>query len=652
MKLTFFFRSLINRLSSKEAEQKVQEILELAQVLENEHRFQEALAQYEEAIRLKSSLARAHLLKGNLLARMEKHEEAKAVYESAIACDADYAAAYYNLGDTCYQLGLHDQALQHLRMALLKKPDFIDAEITMGSIFHDLKKIDAAIACYQRALVVQPDHFGAHQNLACVLRESMRLEEAVEHYQAALASNPHLPGALYDLGHVLHELCRYDEATEIFRRALMIRPDSNVIHDYLLFACCHNPAITPEVLFSEHCRFGDQFKKNSIKHLPQHSNTKDPERRLRIGLLSTDFKRHAMANFIEPLVRQLVTHDDVELHAYFGANSDDRTERFTQIIQHWHPTAQLSDDALEQKIREDGIDILIDACGHSAGNRLTCLARKPAPIQVGWLGYLGTSGLSAMDYYLCDPYFLPHADFACQFTEKLVYLPATGAFLPEEDRPTVNRLPALKNGYITFGSFNRYNKLGREVIALWSELLKEVPEARMLLGAMSESSQKRITEAFADEGIAAERLRFYPEVPMTDYLGLYHQVDLCLDTFPFAGGTTLMHGVTMGVPTLTIAGRTPPGRFGASLLAHLGLADQFVATDTVDFIEKCKHWAHSLDALEEIRSNMRQRFQDSILNQPGYIATSWVIASRIMWKRWCDELPVKNIDISRHNNGR
>jgi len=253
-----------------------------------------------------------------------------------------------------------------------------------------------------------------------------------------------------------------------------------------------------------------------------------------------------------------------------------------------------------------------------------------------------------MDYYLCDPCFLPQTDFGWQFTEKLVYLPATGAFQQEDNLPPINRLPALNNGFITYGSFNRGSKLNHEVIALWSLLLKAVPEARMLLGAMSGPHEiRRITTLFAAEGIASERLHFHQRTAISEYLGLHHEVDLCLDTFPFAGGTTLLHAISMGVPTLTIAGRTPAGRFGASLLSHLGLADEFVASDPAEFIHKGKYWAHSLDVLGNIRASLRQRFQDSILNQPERIAASWVLALRLMWKRWCAELPTESIDISK-----
>jgi hypothetical protein len=299
---------------------------------------------------------------------------------------------------------------------------------------------------------------------------------------------------------------------------------------------------------------------------------------------------------------------------------------------------------LAQQIRADGIDILIDLSGHTRNNRLLTFARKPAPIQASWIGYPGTTGLQAMDYYLADRFLLPPGLFDGQFTEKIVRLPGTAPFCPAQESPPVNALPALTNGCITFGSFNRLNKITRPVVALWSRLMSAVPGSKMLMGAMPEGDDHSgLIDWFAREGIARERLSFHPRSGIAAYLELHHQVDICLDTFPYNGGTTTLHAIWMGVPTLTLAGGTVPARQGAALLGHVGL-EEFVAQDAADFVRKGLRWTGDVAALAELRSGLRERFAHSALGRPELIAAGLESALRTMWQRWCAGLPPESFD--------
>jgi predicted O-linked N-acetylglucosamine transferase (SPINDLY family) len=337
----------------------------------------------------------------------------------------------------------------------------------------------------------------------------------------------------------------------------------------------------------------------------------------------------------------------LSLNAYYNYASEDAVSaRLHRYFDHWHPVAHLSDAALAEKVGNDEIDILIDLSGHTGGNRLLMFARKPAPVQASWIGYPGTTGLEAVDYYLADRYFLPPGRFDSQFTEKLVYLPAVAPFLPDMKAPPVNGLPALRNGYVTFGSFNRLTKLRPSVIALWSRLLKALPDARMLLGAMpSDASSNPLPGWFAREGIARERLSFHPRSDIASYLALHHQVDMCLDTFPYTGGTTTNYALWMGVPTLTLAGETPFGRQGAANLGHVGL-DGFVAEDAADFEAKGLYWAGNLTALAEVRAGLRARWEQSPARRPEVIAAGVESALRTMWQRWCAGLPAQTFDVA------
>ena len=262
------------------------------------------------------------------------------------------------------------------------------------------------------------------------------------------------------------------------------------------------------------------------------------------------------------------------------------------------------------------------------------------------MGYPGTTGLQAMDYFLSDRFFVPGDEFSEQFTEKIVRLPANAPFMPNKDAPPVNALPALSNGYVTFGSFNRPNKISRSVVALWAQLLRAVPTARMFLACMpSEDRNDPLTEWFEQEGIARNRLLFQKRCGMDLYLGLHSKVDICLDTFPYNGGTTTLHALWMGVPTLTLTGSTPAGRSGATILGHAGL-EAFVANDANDFVQKGLSWANDLAALQVIRAGLRERMAKSAMGQPALIAAGLNHAFRVMWQRWCNGLPAESFDVT------
>lgn len=261
------------------------------------------------------------------------------------------------------------------------------------------------------------------------------------------------------------------------------------------------------------------------------------------------------------------------------------------------------------------------------------------------MGYPGTTGLSSMDYYLSDQAFTPLGVFDEQFVEKIVCLPAAAPFLPTKDAPEVNDLPALTNGYVTFGSFNRLSKLNQAIVALWADLLRALPDSRMLLGGMPENGKyDMLIEWFAQEGISVDRLDFHPRGNMESYLGLHHKVDFCLDTVPYNGATTTSHALWMGVPTLTIAGLTPASRAGISILGNAGL-EAFVADDAVDFVKKGLFWANDLEALSLIRSELRERCTNSPRGRPEVIAASLMRALRLMWKCWCDDEMVKSFEV-------
>jgi predicted O-linked N-acetylglucosamine transferase (SPINDLY family) len=272
-------------------------------------------------------------------------------------------------------------------------------------------------------------------------------------------------------------------------------------------------------------------------------------------------------------------------------------------------------------------------------NRLRVFAGKPAPIQMSWVGYPGSTGLQAMDYFLCDRHWLPPGRFDRHFVEQLVYLPAAAIFQPEPASPPIGALPALAAGHITFGSFNRFGKINGATVALWAQLLRALPASVLMIAGIDLPDQRlELIQRFAAERIVGERLTFHLRSGMDSYLGLHGRVDLCLDTFPYGGGTTTHHALWMGVPTLTVAGRTPTARQAAGILALAGL-DSFIAADAADFVAKGIDWADRLTELGELRAGMRERCRQSPSQRPDALVAALERAFRVMWKRWCAGSP-------------
>jgi predicted O-linked N-acetylglucosamine transferase (SPINDLY family) len=319
----------------------------------------------------------------------------------------------------------------------------------------------------------------------------------------------------------------------------------------------------------------------------------------------------------------------------------------------WNSVSALPDRQMARKVMDDRIDILLDLSGHTSLNRLRVFARKPAPIQISWMGYPGTTGLRAMDYYLADRHWLAPGQFDRHFTEKLVYLPAGAPFQPDPAAPPIAALPALHHGHLTFASFNRIGKINAATVALWSQLLVALPASSMLIAGIPPASRQsvRLIEWFAAQGVSAARLKFHPRCNMDAYLALHHEVDICLDTFPYSGGTTTYHALWMGVPTLTVAGLTPASRQGAAIFEHLDLPG-FIAADSAEFLAKGLHWAHRLPALAAVRAGLRERALSSSVCDPQVIVGAFISATRHMWSRWCNGLEPESFEVDPRNSSQ
>ncbi|MFM0235682.1 tetratricopeptide repeat protein [Paraburkholderia sediminicola] len=551
------------------------------------------------------------------------------------------------LGIALHRLGRYDDALAPLRKAAELLPEELESRTVLADTLR-LKGLlkDAEQIC-REIIAINPDYAEAQRIFGMVLVHQGNVTEGLAAARRAIELAPDNSGTHSALGVLLLDLGLVAEAERSFRIAVKKNPKDAIAADNFLFTLTHNPEIDQDTLFAEHLKFAEIHEAPVRSQWPRHVNKRVPNRKLKIGLVSGDLFRHAVASYALPIMEHLAKDPSVSLHIYSNhIAEDDYTQMLRDCAHEWHQITGMPDAYLANKIRDERIDILFDLSGHTGRNRLPMFARKPAPIQVSWLGYPATTGLSAMDYYLADRFAVPFGGQEGMFSEKIVHLPANAPFLPEKSAPPVNILPAMHNGYVTFGSFNRLNKLRSDVIALWAELLHAQPSSRMLLGAIgSDDDEQLLIDWFASAGIARERLMFRRRSSIPVYLQQHFQVDICLDTFPYTGSTTVLNSLWMGVPTLTIAGNTLPSRAGATWMSHVGLQD-FLATDKADFVAKGVALSSDITALAALRTGLRERCMASAAFRPEVVAAGLSRAMRVMWQRWCDGQPAAAFEVS------
>ena len=595
---------------------------------------------YRQAIALDATIAAPMLHYADLLRETRRPEQAIAIYQAALLLDPHNIDTLNNIGIALQENGQLDQALASFRQVQQLAPDNPITHSNIAAVLNAMGRRDAALESCRRAVQLGPKSAPAHANLATFLMEMGSLSDAVKSFETVIRLDPHHRKAHVNISATLTRLGRIDLAIVHARKALKINPDWDELHSNLLFYLTHSQDIDAAALLAEHLRYAGHFEAPLRPSWPVHGNVRDPERRLRIGFVSADLYNHAVAHFITPILEHLALSPRLEIVIYANSFHDDDVSRHLHgLAGVWRQVEKLTHAELAQLITSDSIDILIDLSGHTGFNRLPAFARKPAPLQLSWMGYPSTTGLRAMDYYLTDRHLAPPGLLDDQFTEKLVFLPASAPFLPSPSSPPVSAAPVCEHGHITFGSFNRASKLSREVIARWSTLMNAVPGSKMVLAGMpSEDISDKLRAWFAKEGIDAKRLSFHAHMASADYLALHRLVDICLDTSPYNGGTTTLHALWMGVPTLTIAGSALTSRVGATILSHVGL-DAFIAQDDADFLQKGVAAASDINALSALRSSLRERVRDSAMGQPALIAGGLESALRTMWQRWCAGLP-------------
>jgi len=607
----------------------------LGNALKDQGQLAEAIASYRQAIRLKPDHAEAHFNLGNALKDLGQVDQAIASFRDAVRLKPDYAQGHNNLGIALLASGQIDDAIASYRQAIRIKPDHASAHNNLANALKDTGQLDEAIASYRHAIRLKPDFAEAHSNLGAALQSNGRLDEAIASFGQAIRLKPDYSKVYNNLGNALKDLGQLDEAIASFRQAIQLKPVDAIAHSNLVFTLQFHPGYDARMIHEEACRWNQQHAEPLKKLIQPHANDRNPERPLRIGYVSPDFRDHCQSLFTIPL---LSNHDPkaFEIFCYSHVRRPDAvTERIHGCAHVWRSILGMTDDEAARIIREDRIDVLVDLTMHMANGRPLIFARKPAPVQAAWLAYPGTTGLSAMDYRLTDPYLDPPGLNDRFYCETSIRLPDTfWCYDPLVTEPGVNPLPAQTDGHVTFGCLNNFCKVNEHILRLWARVLKTVPRSRFMLLCPDGSHRRPLLDVLQREGINPDRIELIAFRPRLQYLELYHRIDVGLDTVPYNGHTTSLDSFWMGVPVVTLVGQTIVGRAGVSQLSNLGLPE-LIAQTPQQYVQIATNLAGDLPRLAELRRTLRGRMQASPLMDAPRFARNVEAAYRQMWRNWC-----------------
>ncbi|HXE53542.1 MAG TPA: tetratricopeptide repeat protein [Tepidisphaeraceae bacterium] len=605
--------------------------LELGSALHDKNDLDAAVAAFRQALQYRPNYPEAWYGIGNSLKLKPEYGQAIAAYQQALALRPDYAEAFNNLGNALKDLGRMDEALAAYNRAIELRPDLPEPLNNLGFSYELLGDQDQAIAYYHKALALRPNYAEALNNLANVFKARGQLDEAIETYHRAIEIDPKSAEAHNNLANAMKDTGRLDAAMEGYRRAIELGGGSQA-NSNLLFGTWAHPDFDLKRIWEEHVAWRDRFAAPLAGSIPVHSNDRSPDRRLRIGYVSPDLTEHPVGRFVMPL---LANHDRNQFEVFCYSDSrraDAFAAQFRSLGYHWRDTFALSDEQLARGILEDRIDILVDLALHTAGNRMLVFARKPAPVQVTYLGYCGTTGLTTMDYRLSDAFFDPPGTDERYYSERTIRLPRSYyCYVPLPYAPPIGQLPALTKGHVTFGSLNNTWKASAHTLSTWWRLMRQVPGSKLVAHFHEGSQRQQVIEHAGREGIDQSRLEFVGRLPGKEYFAKYQEIDIALDPFPYPGGTTSCDAIWMGVPVVTLAGQTPVGRAGVSILSTIGVSE-WIVHDREQYIQIASTLAADLSQLAATRSTLRDRMQSSPQMDVAGFTKDIEAAFRQMWR--------------------
>jgi predicted O-linked N-acetylglucosamine transferase (SPINDLY family) len=575
-----------------------------------------AAASFERALALNPRSVEVLTNLGSLMEQAGNLEDATLCYLRALELNPGYADAHYTLANLLKKVGNFTEAVAHYEQAIAPGAEYAaEALNNLGTALRRLGRPEEAAQRFRQAIAQQAPFFEAHLNLADSLEEAGRLEEAARMYQAILGFRPDSAIAYSGAAGIFQDQGRPERATAAYRKAVELAPDNPVLHSNLLLHLHYDPTPAPADLLAAHQEWDERHARRLSAGRRSGHRKRDPEKPLRIGFVSADLRIHPVGFFLSSVLAsqrregfQFICYSDVTA-------PDAMTARLQAGADLWRDTFTTGDQALSDQVRQDEIDVLVDLAGHTRGNRLCVFARKPAPVQVTWAGYPDTTGISQMDYLLSDRWQTPEGAERW-FVEKVVRVPdGYICYRPPEDAPPVAPLPAQANGFITFGSFNRLAKINPDVVRLWSRLLRESPQSRLILrarGLADETVARRYHKMFSREGVERSRVDLVGPGSHLDLLAAYATIDIALDPFPYSGGLTTCEALWMGVPVITLAGERMASRHSTSHLSNVGLPE-WVAATPEQYLALALDFAQDLDRLRSLRSGVRDRMAASPL---------------------------------------
>jgi protein O-GlcNAc transferase len=611
----------------------------LAYMLRNRGLFDESIAASRQAILLQPNYAEAYNNLGNALRDKGDLDEAIAACRHALKIKPDFAEAHNNLGNALRDKQQLDEAIAAYRQAARFKPNLAEAHSNLANTLLDKGMLDEGILAYHHALRLKPNDAKLYNNLGRALCKKGQFDEAITNCRQALKLKPDFAEAYNNLAVILKDMGEIDEAIAASRQAVALQPDSELYHGNLLLILHYSERSDSQTLLAESLQWGIRHADPLNRSVTPHVNDRSPDRRLRIGYVSADFREHPVCRFFLPL---LIAHDHHQVETFCYANvarPDTITQRVRSLAHQWRNVAGLSDQQMAEQIRADQIDILIDLSGHTGGNRLLVFARKPAPVQVTWLGYPDTTGIAAMDYRLTDALADPPEPGKSLASEHLIRLSPTAwcyqgpdENIPLDDREIDHSTP------LVFGSFNNFSKVTRPMLELWAEILRSTPNSRLFIKANAlgcSAVQQRVRQILHACGVGSDRIDLQGwRNSCEDHLASYRQMHIALDSFPYHGTTTTCEALWMGIPVVTLAGTTHMSRVGVSLLSNIGL-QELIADTPQQYIQLAVELAKDTNRLNELRRTLRERLRHSPLMDPKRFAENIETAYRQMWRNWC-----------------
>lgn len=573
-----------------------------------------------------------HML-GFLARRARRPDLAIKLLSQSIAHQPNDPGANLDLGNSLLDVGRFEEAIAPLRAAIALVPTLASAHSSLGIALHESGQTEAAMESFETAAKLNPSLPDVQNNLSKALNLAGQPQRAEAAARAAIAIRPGWGEPYLQLANALRQMGQIAKVVETYRHALKLKPDWHIAHSNLLFNLYFLPNVSPLEILREHESWNDLHARVLSSTPLPFENQLDPDRVLNIGYVAPDFREHSQSFFTMPLISN---HDRSQFNIFCYsdvARPDEITKNLQSQAMHWRSIVGMDNFAVADRIREDGIDILVDLTMHMAGGRPLLFALKPAPLQVTWLAYPGTTGLRTIDYRFSDPYLDPPGVNDPYYSEQTLRLPDTfWCYDPLAQEPEVNALPAETNGYITFGCLSQFAKTNEEVLKLWSRIFKQLPTSRMVLLCPPGDHRVRVRELLQ---MTADRIDFVETRPRPEYLKLYHKIDLCLDTFPYNGHTTSLDAYWMGVPTVSRYGALAVARAGLSQATNLGLTD-LVTEDPTQFIQIAVDLAQNLPRLKELRKTLRQRLQNSPLMDGRAFAKGVESLYRTIWRAHCE----------------